>query len=156
MNCEMKENMHSYTSEDHSNEMAVFMQQMIPHHKNAINMVKVLMKQAQDADTVALLQDSDMTNIMYDILAQQSYQIHQFRNYLGPLGLLPATTAAPTPTPTAATPGTPAPTPGTPAPTTAAPTPTPTSPPAVADVQESSDSSATLLALSAVGLALSI
>jgi hypothetical protein len=156
MNCEMKENMHSYTSADHSNEMAVFMQQMIPHHKNAINMVKVLMKQAQDADTVALLQDSDMTNIMYDILAQQSYQIHQFRNYLGPLGLLPATTAAPTPTPTAATPGTPAPTPGTPAPTTAAPTPTPTSPPAVADVQESSDSSATLLALSAVGLALSI
>jgi hypothetical protein len=153
MNCEMKTNMHSYTTADHSDKIAVFMQQMIPHHKNAINMAKLLLKQVPAADIKAAYddpadpeddEDDKLTNILYDIISVQSYQVHQFRNYLGALNLLNE--------PSDATPGSPTPKP-TPKPTTAS-TAAPTPKPTTADVSESS--SATLLALSAVGLALSI
>merc|ERR1719313_2205378 len=96
MNCEMKTNMHRHTTADHSDKIAVFMQQMIPHHKNAINMAKLLLKQAPAADIYAAFEDPEapddngLENILYDIISVQSYQVHQFRNYLGPLGLLPS------------------------------------------------------------------
>merc|ERR1719331_2842664 len=90
MNCEMKTNMHSYTTADHSDKIAVFMQQMIPHHKNAINMAKLLLKQVPAADITAAMEEDKLTNILYDIISVQSYQVHQFRNYLGPLDLLPS------------------------------------------------------------------
>merc|ERR1719375_53690 len=145
MNCEMKTNMHSYTTADHSDKIAVFMQQMIPHHKNAINMAKLLLKQVPAADITAAMEEDKLTNLLYDIISVQSYQVHQFRNYLGALNLLNE--------PSDATPGSPTPKP-TPKPTTAS-TAAPTPKPTTADVSESS-SSVTLLALSAVGLALSI
>merc|ERR1712134_182284 len=134
-NCEMKTNMHSYTTADHSDKIAVFMQQMIPHHKNAINMAKLLLKQVPAADITAAMEEDKLTNLLYDIISVQSYQVHQFRNYLGALNLLnepsDATPGSPTPKPTTAS--------------TAAPTPKPTT----ADVSASSDesSSATLLTL---------
>jgi hypothetical protein len=158
MNCEMKTNMHSYTTADHSDKIAVFMQQMIPHHKNAINMAKSLLKQVPAADIYAAYDDPDdpdddeddkLTNILYDIISVQSYQVHQFRNYLGALDLLPSD-PNPGSTPT------PAPTPKLTTASTATPTPTPTPQPKTTDVSDSTDSFATLLALSAVGLALSI
>jgi hypothetical protein len=155
MNCEMKTNMHSYTTADHSDKIAVFMQQMIPHHKNAINMAKSLLKQAPAADIYAAYEDPEapddngLENILYDIISVQSYQVHQFRNYLGALDLLPSD-PNPGSTPT------PAPTPKLTTASTATPTPTPTPQPKTTDVSDSTDSSATLLALSAVGLALSI
>jgi hypothetical protein len=158
MNCEMKTNMHRHTTADHSDKIAVFMQQMIPHHKNAINMAKSLLKQADAADIYAAYDDPDdpdddeddkLTNILYDIISVQSYQVHQFRNYLGALDLLPSD-PNPGSTPT------PAPTPKLTTASTATPTPTPTPQPKTTDVSDSTDSFATLLALSAVGLALSI
>jgi hypothetical protein len=87
----MKTEMHAQTSPDHTDKIAVFMQQMIPHHKNAINMAKLLLKQETPANIAAV---EGMEHILYDIINVQSYQVHQFRNYLGPLGLLP-----PLPTP---------------------------------------------------------
>jgi hypothetical protein len=75
------------------------MQQMIPHHKNAINMAKLLLKQVPAADITAAMEEDKLTNILYDIISVQSYQVHQFRNYLGPLGLLPSEVSA---SPTAA------------------------------------------------------
>merc|ERR1711904_583625 len=145
MNCEMKTNMHSYTTADHSDKIAVFMQQMIPHHKNAINMAKLLLKQVPAADITAAMEEDKLTNLLYDIISVQSYQVHQFRNYLGALNLLNE--------PSDATPGSPTPKP-TPKPTTADVSESSSSV-TTADVSESS-SSVTLLALSAVGLALSI
>jgi plastocyanin len=87
MNCAMKTEMHAQTSPDHTDKIAVFMQQMIPHHKNAINMAKLLLKQETAANIAAA---DGMEHILYDIINVQSYQVHQFRNYLGPLGLLPS------------------------------------------------------------------
>jgi plastocyanin len=87
MNCEMKTNMHSYTTADHSNKVAVFMQQMIPHHKNAINMAKLLLRQVPAEDITSAMDEDKLTNILYDIISVQSFQVHQFRNYLGPHGL---------------------------------------------------------------------
>jgi hypothetical protein len=101
MNCAMKSDMHAHTSPDHGNEIAVFMQQMIPHHNNAINMAKLLLKHETPANIAAV---DGLINILYDIINVQSYQVHQFRNYLGPLGLLPPLPAVPAATP-APTPG---------------------------------------------------
>jgi uncharacterized protein (DUF305 family) len=98
MNCEMKTTMHSSTSADHSDKIAVFMQQMIPHHKNAINMAKLLLKLVPAKDITAAMDEDGLTDLLHDIISVQSFQVHQFRNYLGPLGLLPAAsegTAAP-------------------------------------------------------------
>jgi hypothetical protein len=101
MNCAMKTEMHAQTSPDHTDKIAVFMQQMIPHHKNAINMAKLLLKHETPANIAAV---DGLINILYDIINVQSYQVHQFRNYLGPLGLLPPLPAVPAATP-APTPG---------------------------------------------------
>jgi plastocyanin len=111
MNCEMKTNMHRHTTADQSNKVAVFMQQMIPHHKNAINMAKLLLKQVSEADITAAMDEDKLTNILYDIISVQSFQVHQFRNYLGPLDLLTGVTVATAPpTPAPPVPPTPAPT----------------------------------------------
>jgi hypothetical protein len=88
MNCEMKVNMHGHTSPDQSNKIAVFMQQMIPHHKNAVNMAKLLLKQVAAADITAAMDEDGLTGILNDIIAVQSFQVHQFKNYLGALNLL--------------------------------------------------------------------
>merc|ERR1719174_2371749 len=75
MNCEMKTNMHRHTTADHSDKIAVFMQQMIPHHKNAINMAKSLLKQVPAADITAAYEDPEapddnaLENILYDIIS---------------------------------------------------------------------------------------
>jgi hypothetical protein len=107
----MKTNMHSYTTADHSNKVAVFMQQMIPHHKNAINMAKLLLRQVPAEDITSAMDEDKLTNILYDIISVQSFQVHQFRNYLGPLDLLTGVTVATAPpTPAPPVPPTPAPT----------------------------------------------
>ena len=55
-----------------------FLEQMIPHHLNAVNMAKLLMK--TDLDSVAAT--DGLEDILWDIVNVQNYQVHQFRNYL--------------------------------------------------------------------------
>lgn len=46
------------------------MHQMIPHHENAVNMAKTLLK-----DTVAAA-DGDIKTLLMDVINTQNFQIH--------------------------------------------------------------------------------
>lgn len=84
VDCQMHYEMYSETTPNESDPVALFMQQMIPHHVNAVNMSKLLMKQAMaEVDAV-----EDLEGILYDIINTQNFQILQFRNYLGGEGKL--------------------------------------------------------------------
>merc|ERR1719428_1555839 len=80
----MNTNMKAYTSSDTHNKIVLFMQQMIPHHNNAVNMAKLLLQQS--ANDVAAVED--LEDILWEIINVQNYQVHQFRNYLNPKGFL--------------------------------------------------------------------
>ena len=82
MDCAMNTQMYAETSVDSGDKVATFMQQMIPHHLNAVNMAKLLLKQAP-AEVAAI---DDGEDILMSIINVQNYQIHQFRNYLHPDG----------------------------------------------------------------------
>eukprot|EP00435_Cladocopium_sp_Y103_P020821 s4283_g5.t1 len=94
IDCKMKEEMLSHTSSDHADKVAIFMQQMIPHHDNAVNMAKILFKQVDAATIDAAIEEGGLTDMLNDIINVQNFQIHQFRNYLGGAGLLTTTTVA--------------------------------------------------------------
>jgi len=84
VDCQMHYEMYSETTANESDKVALFMQQMIPHHVNAVNMAKLLLKQAKaEVDAV-----DDLEDILHDIINTQNFQIHQFRNYLGGEGKL--------------------------------------------------------------------
>lgn len=85
IDCQMHYEMYSETSADGSDKIATFMQQMIPHHVNAVNMAKLLLKQATEEEIDAV---DDLEAILLDIINTQNFQIHQFRNYLGGNGAL--------------------------------------------------------------------
>merc|ERR1712048_366551 len=80
IDCKMKVDMMAQTTADHTDKVAVFMQQMIPHHLNAVNMARLLLKQVEPEDIDAV---DDLADILHSIINVQNYQIHQFRNYLG-------------------------------------------------------------------------
>jgi len=85
IDCQMHYEMYSETSVDGSDKIATFMQQMIPHHVNAVNMAKLLLTQATEEEIAAV---DDLNAILLDIINTQNFQIHQFRNYLGGKGAL--------------------------------------------------------------------
>merc|ERR1712216_591570 len=58
------------------------MQQMIPHHQNAVDMSKLLLKQVPAADISAAMDEDGLTDILNSIIVEQGYQVHQFRNYI--------------------------------------------------------------------------
>merc|ERR1719401_603821 len=62
----------------HGDALVTFAQQMIPHHANAVNMAKLLLKHAP----AAVKKVEDLENILWSIINQQNHEIHQFRNYL--------------------------------------------------------------------------
>jgi hypothetical protein len=82
IDCKMHRDMYSATTPDHHNLVAVFSEQMIPHHTNAVNMVRLLLTVAAEE---GLEIDADLKGILYGIINSQNFQIHQFRNYLGSL-----------------------------------------------------------------------
>jgi uncharacterized protein (DUF305 family)/plastocyanin len=84
IDCKMNKDMRSATTADLSNKAAVFMQQMIPHHVNAVNMARIMLKHVPEAT----LTSATMLDIMYRIVNAQNYEIHEFRNYLGEHGFL--------------------------------------------------------------------
>ena len=84
VDCQMHYEMYSEAEPNESN-IVLFMQQMIPHHENAVNMAKLLLKQSTQEELDAV---EDLEDILHDIINTQNFQIHQFRNYLNPDGNL--------------------------------------------------------------------
>ena len=88
--CLMDTNMRSFLNED--NAVATFIHQMVPHHNNAVNMAKILLKMdvldAEDED------DAGMIDMLWAIINAQNYQNHNMEAYLDAKGL-PAIGASP-------------------------------------------------------------
>jgi len=85
IDCHMHWDMYTETTPD-SDKIVTFMQQMIPHHQNAVNMAKLVLKQETLANIAAA--DEGLEDILHNIINTQNYQIHQFRNYLNSVGKL--------------------------------------------------------------------
>jgi len=77
VDCAMNMGMYSESTPEHHDPVVTFMEQMIPHHLNAINMAKLLLK-VDDSEV-----DEDLKGILWEIINVQNFQVHQFRNYLG-------------------------------------------------------------------------
>ena len=89
IDCKMKEEMLSHTAMDSHNKVAVFMQQMIPHHANAVDMAKILLAQVDAAAIDSAIEEGGLSDMLSDIINVQNFQIHQFRNHLSSFGMLP-------------------------------------------------------------------
>jgi len=88
MNCAMQVGM--TTGAHDQDTIALFNHQMIPHHQNAVNMAKALLKtQAIKCDDITYADESDdcmMLSIVKSIMGGQNYQIQQMQNVLDDLG----------------------------------------------------------------------
>merc|ERR1719201_2452332 len=63
-----------------SDPIVTFIHQMIPHHQNAVNMAKAVLKtNTLDASDEG---DLEMENMMWAIINGQNFQIHQMQDYL--------------------------------------------------------------------------
>ena len=80
IDCKMQTEMTVQGHDIHGNPIAIFMQQMIPHHTNAVNMARVMLT------TTDIRSDSFGNNLMYEIINNQNAQIHAMRNYLSDRG----------------------------------------------------------------------
>ena len=78
IDCQMNKEMRIKGFDSHQSHIVTFMQQMIPHHVNAVNMAKMLLKHAPSE--VVLVED--LEDILWSMVNVQNYQIHQMRNYL--------------------------------------------------------------------------
>jgi len=67
--------------EEDSNPLVVFMDQMIPHHVNAVNMAKIALKHANDAVGYDD-EDLDVPALLRDIINKQNEQIQEMENWL--------------------------------------------------------------------------
>ncbi|CAE7625171.1 unnamed protein product [Symbiodinium pilosum] len=78
IDCMMNKEMRVVGFDSHQSHIVTFMQQMIPHHANAVNMAKILLKHAETQ--VAAVED--LEDIMWGMINVQNFQIHVMRNYL--------------------------------------------------------------------------
>jgi Asp-tRNA(Asn)/Glu-tRNA(Gln) amidotransferase A subunit family amidase len=87
MNCHMFDGMTTGIKAD--DPRVLFVHQMVPHHQNAVNMAKALLKtntlQCDDVRNEDV-PDCVMLKIMYDIINQQNHQIQEMYNYVDALG----------------------------------------------------------------------
>ena len=78
IDCKMTTEMRVLGHDTHTDDLVTFVQQMIPHHANAVNMAKLIMKMAPNA--VAAVED--LEDILWDIVnVGSSTQLH-FSSYL--------------------------------------------------------------------------
>ena len=78
LDCHMNYNMKSILA--NSDPIVTFIHQMIPHHQNAVNMAKAVLKtNTLDASDEG---DLEMENMMWAIINGQNFQIHQMQDYL--------------------------------------------------------------------------
>ena len=80
MDCQMNREMLVVGHDAHQDELATFSQQMIPHHVNAVNMARLLLKHV---GRERLAQVDGFLDMVYDIINGQNFQIHLMRAYLG-------------------------------------------------------------------------
>ena len=88
VDCSMNKEMNAEAQADPADAaglIAHFMQQMIPHHENAVNMAKTLLKLEAPAAITAAMDEDALTGILWNIINVQNFQIHNFRNYLNAL-----------------------------------------------------------------------
>ena len=78
VDCAMNAGMFGESTPDHHSPLVTFMEQMIPHHLNAINMAKLLLK----SDCAAVRATDGLEDILWQIINVQNFQVHTFRNYL--------------------------------------------------------------------------
>merc|ERR1711937_599702 len=81
IDCQMFSEMNSETTADENDKIVTFMQQMIPHHINAVNMAKLVLKQSTQEELAAV---EEFEDVLWTIINVQNFQIHSFRNYLNP------------------------------------------------------------------------
>ena len=77
MNCFMMVGMTTYADKGNDGDVALFNHQMIPHHENAVNMAKALLKTGV-IHCASLADDTDdcaIENILREIINNQNYQI---------------------------------------------------------------------------------
>merc|ERR1719171_1461061 len=78
LDCHMQYNMKSILA--NSDPIVTFIHQMIPHHENAVNMAKALLKtNTLDASDEG---DLEMEHMMWAIINGRHFQIHQMQDYL--------------------------------------------------------------------------
>ena len=87
IDCQMHWDMYGKTQSDATDKVKVFMQQMIPHHQNAVNMAKVILRQATQTELKNAGQEMDedddaFIHFLHSIINVQNHQIHTMRNYL--------------------------------------------------------------------------
>merc|ERR1719487_2469475 len=125
LDCHMNYNMKSILA--NSDPIVTFIHQMIPHHQNAVNMAKALLKtntlDASDED------DREMENMMWAIINGQNFQIHQMQDYLAEKSYAESDICEATPSMAPIFAPTPRPTPAPVVAPTAAPAVAPTPPP---------------------------
>ena len=67
----------------HDSDPAVtFMHQMIPHHENAVNMAKMLLRFNDTLDPEANDDDADIITMLWEIINTQNFQINTMENWL--------------------------------------------------------------------------
>jgi len=76
----MRSNLHP------TNPVVTFVHQMIPHHKNAINMAKALMTEDTLSCSDAKESDCDMENVLWAIVNEQNHQIATMSSWLEEYG----------------------------------------------------------------------
>jgi len=84
MNCAMVNGMTTYVKSD--SQIALFVHQMIPHHQNAVNMAKALLKsEALKCDDITDDENAHcvIEEVARSIMNSQNYQIQQMRGVLG-------------------------------------------------------------------------
>jgi len=77
MDCAMHEQMRVDLADD---PLTTFMHQMIPHHENAVNMAKAILK--MDVLSTANDPDGELEHLFWTIVNEQNYQIMQMQDFL--------------------------------------------------------------------------
>ena len=87
MNCHMMAGMTTGSSAE--SEAALFIQQMIPHHQNAVNMAKALLKSGLDCEDITDDEDPAcaLAGIAYEIINTQNFQIQVMRSVAEAMGV---------------------------------------------------------------------
>ena len=89
IDCQMTVEMWSRSSADPvgvSDKVRLFMEQMIPHHQNAISMARLLLKHVPTPTLAATHYDDGeggtLPDLLWSIVNEQAFQVHAMRHYL--------------------------------------------------------------------------